>query len=83
MVQPGSQHFEGFCFVLMLRPLILHGHNQACGHVCDAHRTVCGVHMLPSRPRGSVRVYAQVFSVDLNIYLAEDHTIFAAESRQS
>src|SRR5690242_3710332 len=78
--EPCPEHLECLGLVLVLTALILHGHNQARGQMCDAHSAVGGVHMLPASTTGTVCVNAQVLVSDGNINL---HIVSTYNSRST
>ena len=67
--QPGTKHLHGARPVLQLAALVLHGNDDPCGPVCDAHGGVGGVDALPAGARGPVHVDLQVVRVDIDIEL--------------
>ena len=54
---------------LVLRPLVLHGHDEAGRHVGDAHGALRLVDVLPAGARGAVDLDAQVFFPHLHLNL--------------
>src|ERR1700683_2043776 len=67
LVQPSTKHAHGLRAILDLRLLVLLRHDQARREIGDAHGGVSRIHGLPARTRGTKRIDAEIFGLDLDV----------------
>ena len=69
VIQTRAQNPKCLSLILVLRFLVLLRDDDAARHMGDAHRRICRIDRLSTRPRRTEHINAQVFLVDLNIDL--------------
>ena len=69
LVDPRAQNLHRLCTVLVLRFLVLAGHDDARGQVADPHRAIGGIHVLAASTLRAVGLDAQVLVIDHDVDL--------------